>query len=348
MSRRTTALLLAPLIGLLAAEVLVRVFAAAEVDVARLRAERVPGYLAPFTRYSDDPALYYELRPHLDEDWGGVRLRTDADGLRIPTPGAPPPRAGAVRLAVVGASVTFGHRVAYEDAYPHRLARRLEAVWGVPVDLRVFAVPGYCAEQKARLFEVAVLPWRPDLVLWDVHHRDPFPILSPDAPIGMEPEVGDNPLRSALWKLVARRRHRARIEERALGRREEHEWLGPFLVAGPLVERQFSILARVGTQAREAGVPVHAFVFEALALAGPAGEEHERRLHADLLPRLGRLGFEVLDVWPELQREMDSRGWTDQREWWRSRDPLDVHPNVEGHAWWAETLARGLAGARPR
>lgn len=339
--RRWILTLLAPVVGLGVAEVYVRYQFADEVDSDLLRRQPVPLQLAPMTRPSSDPVLIYELTPSADQVHGGVRVQTDADGLRV---GRSPPPVGerdsrsALRVAAIGASTTFGLRVPFEHAYPQLFAEDLQRFLGRDVDLRVFAVPGYNATQQARLFESRVMPWAPNLVIWHYDHRDAFPALGPDAPLPMSPEFGDNWLRSSLVKLLLRRRHAERI---AVARFDgsPHELFETYIVEGEHYDNHVNSLLHVGNRTRTASIPVVFVLFDAFLRRAPAfSDPHQARLHQPLLRRLRPAGFHILDLAPRYLEEMRGRDWKDLREWWLSLEPLDGHPNEPGHRWLAQEV----------
>ncbi len=85
--------------------------------------------------------------------------------------------ARARRIACVGDSFTFGWGVGDDDAYPQVLHRLLDAGdvrgrWQV----MNFGMPGYNTWQELRLYEKAVRPWKPEVVVigWYMNDLDPF------------------------------------------------------------------------------------------------------------------------------------------------------------------------------
>lgn len=345
--RRWLVVAAAPLLGLLAAETFVRVQLRDRVDTARLRALRPATHLGPLNRPSDDPELLFELVPGFDDLHLGVRVVIDDVGLRVAPPEARrAPPADALRVAVVGASTTFGLGIAYEDGYVARLEPLLEKVLGRPVETRAFAVPAYNAVQQARLFERAVLPWRPDLVVWHYDHRDAYPALLPDAPTPMAPEYGDNLLHSALLKLVLRTAYEHR-SARFRYDGSHHETFEGYFRSGAHYDRHLEALTEVARQAAAARIPVVFMIFDAFLRAAPdAAKAHLRALHNPLLEHVAPLDLHLFDLSPRYLEVMRKHGWDDLREWWRSAEPLDGHPNPAGHAFLAEEITGFVAGHR--
>lgn len=313
--------------------------------------------LTPMLRYSADPGLYYELRPGLDMPFGGGRVLTDSHGYRIREAGAArseglarqgdavrdvPAAARPLRLAVVGASSTFGYGVPVEHIYPELLRAGLAERAGRPAELLNASVPAYNTRQQARLFERDVLPWRPDVVIWHYDHRDAFPALRAGAPVRLDPSYGDNLLGSQVIKLL-RRRMRAREIARLRDDGGAMETCETYPAGGPSYDVHLAALDGVGRAAREAGVPVLVVIFDAYVRRLPTGPDHYPRLHAPLVERLQAAGLGVLDLYDPYQQLMTERGWSDLRAFWRSREPLDGHPNAEAHAWLAARIAPVLA-----
>jgi hypothetical protein len=341
--RKLRATLAALLVGLLGLEVAVRLGLRDEWDAPVIQARQAGANFMPLVRFSADPALYYEVVPNLDLDFHGVRVRTDADGCRVPA--QPPvhapacdPAAPPLRVAVVGPSTTFGYRLPCEQSYPELLRPRLEALARRPVELRNFSAPAYNSEQEARLFELRALPWRPELVLWHYDHRDAFPALGPDDRIELSPYFGDNPLHWATLKLLRRRLRLAELESLRLGA-EGHGFAEGYIVSGPSWDRHLQALQRVADQARSLGAPVFVVIFDAFVQRGDPGLEHAQALHRPLVPALEAAGLHVIDLYPDYEAVMEQRGWKDLRRWWFSVAPLDGHPNAEGHTFIADRVA---------
>jgi lysophospholipase L1-like esterase len=334
------------LVGLLLAEGLVRWRFADEVDPARLRAAREAMDVSPLLRGSADPLLAFEPRPDLDLRLAGWHVVTDADGLRVRATPPPEPRppGAPLRIAVIGASGSFGLRMQAEESWPHLVAGRLERALGRPVEVLNASVPAYVASQQVRLLELRVLPWQPDLVIWHYDHRDAFPVDHPNDVVSLAPEDGNNLLHSALLKLVLRRMRQTELDRPELLLEEQTLSEEGYFRGGPLYDAHLAALRHAAAQCRAQGVPVVLFVFDAFLEPGRAAQRHHKELHVPLLPVLANAGFQVFDLYPVLLGIMEQNGWPDLSPWWRSAEPLDGHFNAEGHAWLAARLTAWLVG----
>lgn len=326
----------AALLTLLAGEVVARVFLRDRCDTESLRAALPDLKLGRYRQRAADDLLYYEMKPNLDIRFGESVVRTDARGVRVSPSPAPDPPGKPLELVVLGDSTSFGWRVDYEQSYPALLAARLAAAWGRPVHLTNRSVPGYDSEQEEEQLRTLVLPAHPDLVIWHVDHNDAGVALESYQPVALRPEDGDNPLHSALLKLLLRARHQHGLEQRLL-EQAPAERLGGYVVSGPLWERHVRALERGVAAAQQAGVPLLLAVFDCNVWFGDASQEHVTRLHEPLLARLAAAGAACIDLYPPLQSHAAQQGWTDLQPLWLAAD--DPHPSPAGHA-----LVAGLLG----
>lgn len=121
--------------------------------------------------FRQHPALFWELRPDLDEPLSFVGDRTDSMGFRNRT--TPSAKGEAPRVLCMGCSCTYGMGLSIDETWPSRLA----AISGH--DVINAGVPGYSTYQGRLLYEdrctgldpdVVVLEYGPsDMVTWDSH-----------------------------------------------------------------------------------------------------------------------------------------------------------------------------------
>lgn len=117
------------------------------------------------TLYLADRELGWRLAPGAEDEYGGVRVRINARGLRGPERPFEKPE-GSLRILWLGDSVTFGYGVEREEElFPEAVARRLSARLRRPVESVNAGVGGYSPwQQRAWLLREG---WRyaPDLLL---------------------------------------------------------------------------------------------------------------------------------------------------------------------------------------
>jgi lysophospholipase L1-like esterase len=332
------------LLVLLLAEAVLRLFAPGLHDAATLAAEPRADKLGRYRQRSADDELYYELKPDLDISIVGVRMRTDARGLRVPLEPEPPPAGDALDLVVLGDSTSFGWRVDWERSYPFLVARALERAWSRPVRLTNRSVPGYNSEQELRLLRTQVLADPPDLLLWHVDHNDANAALEPYQAVVLPPDYGDNVLHSALLKTLRRALRAGELSER-LHEQQPRERLGGYLTDGPLWQRHLAALQQGARELRAAGLATLFVLFDANVGFDDASRYHVQRLHEPLLAGLAEAGADTLDLYPVLQEAARQRGWNDLVPVWLAAN--DPHPDPEGHALLAEAISEALHARWP-
>jgi len=105
------------------------------------------------------------IAPNTDGWFSGVRWRTNRFGFRGPDV-APTPPSGVVRIVVIGDSVTAGHGLPAEEAYPAQLEALLDADGRGEFEVLNLGVPGAALGfSLARLIEVG-LPLEPRVVVY--------------------------------------------------------------------------------------------------------------------------------------------------------------------------------------
>lgn len=372
-ARRVGVAALTLLASLLAAELCVRLRFADEVDAARLQAREEATRITPFVRRSLDPELGFELAPGVELEWHGTHVRIHPEEPRRIERGPEPAEEGALRLAVIGDSTAFGWGVEVAQSYAELVRAGLEARSGRRVVLRNWATPGFNSRQNRVTYRDQVRAWRPEILLVHYDHNDTAPNEGP-ATRGLAPAFGDNPLHSALLKLLRRRLEARALEDASSGPGAgENELLMGFRTAGPEYEQGLAELAELGRAARADGLVPLLLVFNAGLVREDAGapawprteaerarlEAADRRafarlarsvgfrelLHAPLAARAAAMGFEVLDTYAPAQERMRMRGWDSLRPLWLSRE--DNHPGPEGHAFLAELVLAALAAREP-
>ncbi|HVS18603.1 MAG TPA: GDSL-type esterase/lipase family protein, partial [Planctomycetota bacterium] len=164
--RRLT--LAAPLVGLLAAEAVVREAGWAPLPIPRQEGPNFRDSDCPVERYVNVPGAELSI-PFVDalgRPPRVVRATINADGFRGPR--VPRERTpGVARIACVGDRHTFGWGVDDGETWPAVLARELEGVEVINA-----GVNGYDAEQESAFCRREVLAWQPDLVLWQFFLND--------------------------------------------------------------------------------------------------------------------------------------------------------------------------------
>ncbi len=142
------------------------------IPASTLRLERIQAVLELH------PERFWRVRPGLDVDFEGARVRTDARGLRqgpepaaLPTHGARPER--PLRVLSLGASPTFGWGVEAEQAYP-AVAEALLRSRGHDLEVTNAGQIGYAAGQGLALLEELLAVEQPGLITasWVVNDID--------------------------------------------------------------------------------------------------------------------------------------------------------------------------------
>ncbi len=123
--------------------------------------------------FTHDPALGWVVGPNRMNATG--LYASSLEGLRSPQPGLSltdrrnrisgvAQRPAAVRIALLGDSMTFGHEVRCEESWAHRLEEAL----GTDVQILNFGVSGYSVSQAYLQYRQTVRAWHPDLVIMGV------------------------------------------------------------------------------------------------------------------------------------------------------------------------------------
>jgi lysophospholipase L1-like esterase len=329
------------LFSLLLMEVAVRVFFFEHVDTDALTAQLAATSVSESIQPSTDPNIHFELRPGLDIEFQGERLVTSAEGIRV-APGSPTAAQGALRVAVIGDSTSFGWRVAYADSYPAYFAVDLETRLGRPIDLRNYSVSGYNTEQSVHTYLQKVAAFEPDLLIVHYAQNDADPAQFSSY---VHPEYGDNVLGSALIKFLVRQAKLVELKRDHDNRLADHTFISNFISTGPLKDRQNAAFELLGQQTAAMNVPVLVVIFNPFVEqdAGYQDNEVYTGLHLPALSHLTEQGFFVLDLYPAYQDVLAEMDWQYADAWWVSAEaPTDAHPNSIGHRFIADQMLQYL------
>ena len=297
-----------------------------------------------FSFFTHDPRLGWDLVPgavdqHKTAEFA-VEIRIDEQGLRSPisTPvELSAEQAGALRLAVLGDSFTFGHGVEAHEAWPALLDERLPSL-----EAHNLAVTGYGTDQQLLRFEERAAELAPDAVILGlfagtVFRHARFEQLGYAKPrfafdgselrlLGVPvPDGPPSKPSSRLWALLSG----------TLRSVTEHLGYGEaWTVTG-------GILDRLAVRAGEHDAPLFIVILPKDRMVyggGPRQSVHER-MHARLHRLLDERGLEYLDLTSALRD-----GAKDQPRLYYARDG---HWTPDGHRVAAEAIADWLAPLLP-
>ncbi len=331
-------------VALLMAEGFVRLFFKEEVEVQQIMA-----LAKDLSQPSANPELIYENRRNFEGQNKWYRVVTDADGARI-SPFQQAPAKPEIRIALMGDSSSFGWWVKYEQTYGALLCDMLEQRTGKSIHLRNFSVPGYNSHHTRVALRDRALPWNPDLIILHYDHNDADPIN--DRPDWlMPPEYGDNPLNSALFKLVARRLQQARNRRFITAASDDpvnpEQIYRGYRYAGPQFDRHLKELEEMVALAEARNIPIVAFLFNTWLERhdDPNEDPFYTLLHQPLSNQLQTMGFEVVDNYARSQQVMVENDWNDLSRTWLA--PNDGHPNHRAHQYLAQLLYDELVTRPP-
>jgi len=119
-------------------------------------------------RESENPEIYFELKPDLDSWFQGVRFRTNSAGLADDEYTMDKP-ADVTRVAVIGSSWSMPTGVTYEDAYHSVLERELtDAGDGHRYEFINFAVEYYGLREQVATARDRAMEYDPDLIIFAI------------------------------------------------------------------------------------------------------------------------------------------------------------------------------------
>lgn len=155
--------------------------AAASVLVTALALEGILRLTQPTPRemwqigglFRIDDQLIFSLRPNVQRSWTTSEFTevasTNAMGLRDDELAEPGP--DTTRIIVLGDSMTFGHGVANDEAYPNQLEKLLKEA-GRQADVINAGVKGYGTDQSYRFFTTRLMGLTPQVVVFGVYWND--------------------------------------------------------------------------------------------------------------------------------------------------------------------------------
>ncbi len=314
---------LAAVLALALAELGLRTFAPVEYLSTGLGEQARLGGLH---RPSEIPGLEYELVPSRSaffQAWN-ASASINSLGLRGPEIAREKP-AGAVRIALVGDSFTFGHGVGDAETLPVHLQECLRAAFpGLGIEVLNCGVSGYSSRDEALWIRHRVLSFDPDLILLSYTLNDPE--THPAHPLHRSlhrPELWE---RFHALRLVAKWDHARRLAQHKtlfhlLHDPEESYW--------PTVQSAFRDIRESTAQA---GVPVLLVLHPLLAGRTLKGYRYAD-LHAQVAAEARDDGFEVFDLVDPLRLAEVVPG---------ELALPDGHANARGNRLFAEEIAAYL------
>ncbi len=114
---------------------------------------------------SEDPEIYYELKPNLDNYFKGARLTTSSIGLADKEYSLEKPE-DTLRIAVVGSSWSMASGVPTDRSYHAILEERLNLDPALPnIEIINFSVEYYSLREIVAIARKKVLAWNPDIII---------------------------------------------------------------------------------------------------------------------------------------------------------------------------------------
>ena len=257
-------------------------------------------------------------------------------------------KTGAIRIAFLGDSFTFGEGVKYEDTYPEKTAELLNRKYGaenISFESYNFGVGGYNAQQSLFLLENLVLKTSPDIIVLGYTLNDAEPELFYINPAGSvsrrHRETGiheglsdQNPPESlpnlrtarAAWKI---------LKSSEISRQTANYYGSLYEPDNPGWKAAEESLKKLGGICEENQVQCFVVIFPVLYQLNdnyPFKELHKlvgNEINAGNYTHLA-------DLFPYLKGRKDTELWV---------HPTDQHPNEIVHKIAAEALADAMASA---
>jgi lysophospholipase L1-like esterase len=306
----------------------------------------VPGEREVRLPYKLDRQLGFCLAPDYDQDepfpeapGGAYRIRTNLLGLRDERPLVPKAQ-GSLRVLVVGDSMTFGHGVERNQAFPAVLEKYLGSELQVPLDVVNCGVTCWGQREEVAFIQHRAPDLKPDLVLIEftvandildnLRYEDGPGDLVPDRHLGddlAEHPLLDNPLASTsrAYRLLAWNVGRHVIRYRAM--------MEPWRI-----ERTLDLLRKGRDASRELGAKFAVVIAPTIVQTESSLAESilkTRRINDAILAGCKADGIPAFDPLPLLQKAN-----LGGKKCYFARD---MHWNAEGHAVVGEALAPWIA-----
>lgn len=165
--RKACLVLVGLLVGLLVAEVIVRISGVDWRHIRRLVSSRISE--AEVHQADPDPGLIYTLRPGAhhgySHDYGSFTVSVNALGFRGPERSAAKPQ-GVFRILCFGGSNVYGAGVDDHETWPARLEAILNSEAPGRYEVWNGGVSAYVSQQMARAASKAIKRFQPDLIIF--------------------------------------------------------------------------------------------------------------------------------------------------------------------------------------
>lgn len=280
-----------------------------------------------------DKDLLWRLKPEAP----GI----NSQGFRSDGDFTPDKKAGAVRIAVLGDSCSFGWGIKrYNNTYSSLLERRLNELFDSPFQVYNFSVPGYSSYQILKLLEKNVLPYRPDIVIISTAWNDHWPATYfTDSQQRVEGPL-EEWLKSQLRRSKFYRVHEGMIRglmERRMEQKVEKRGAAPLL---RVPEEEFvSNISEICRVCRENGIRplfLSAPFYEASTFYGFGDAETHIRYRRLLRERVaGEDGAAFVELLGGINSDL------------RYFQPDGIHPNEAGHERIAAEITAALKDKLP-
>jgi hypothetical protein len=330
------------IIGFTVSELYVRIYHKPEIDNEYLAEVRERSHIGPYIQASKDSDLFYELRPSLNAIWLGQGVFTDENGCRIASPKYKENRRAKYKIALIGDSSAFGWGVLYKNTYAEKLKTNLESYFKNKIEIRNYSVPGYNSYQESICIEKKIINWHPNLIILHYDHNDPDPTLTVTSSF-LDPEYGDNILKSALYKYLKRKIKIMQNNNLEIFRQDNDQvaFYDNYRIAGPLYEKHKQALLKIRNDCKKGEIKLLILIFDTWIKNDVVfSNKHYLMLHRPLVEFFNNAHINYLDLYPEYQNIMDINEWQDLSPFWLSEKYQDAHPNESGHKFISDHLSK--------